>query len=325
VNGKQPVCEACSKLENTCSVCRLPILHQGKKLADGRWLCEHDVQAGVFTQGEAARLYEETWRALQGILAGTGTLPRQNITVTLVDGRELKKQNSSLPSDHDDRNIMGLTRTRRSANREFQHQILLITGLGPARLAAVCAHEYTHAWLHENVPANRSLDRDTIEGFCELVAYKLMTQRGEEGEKSFILANAYTRGQVNAFVQAEAENHFHRVVNWVKTGVDEVLPAANAQRALASQREDPTIPPWPPPPSLLTPVPNTLVLRGISGGASRRFALINDRTLAPNEVARIRVGSTNVVVRCLEIRGRSALISVQGDDGPRELFLGSTD
>ena len=79
-----------------------------------------------------------------------------------------------------------------------------MSGLGRGRLAAICAHEYTHTWLHENVPSDRALDRDTVEGFCELVAYKLMTQRHEEGEKKVILANAYTRGQVNAFVQAEA-------------------------------------------------------------------------------------------------------------------------
>src|SRR2546421_2576063 len=94
--GKQPVCETCSKLESTCAVCRLPVRPTGRRLEDGRWLCEHDLQAGVFTQTEATHIYEETWRALQGILAGTGTLPRHNITVALVDLRELKKQKASL-------------------------------------------------------------------------------------------------------------------------------------------------------------------------------------------------------------------------------------
>src|SRR5262249_42784286 len=163
--------------------------------------------------------------------------------------------------------------------------------LGPARLAAVCAHEYTHTWLHENVPASRGLDRDTVEGFCELVAYKLMTQRHEEGERRGILANAYTRGQVKAFVQAEAEHHFHRVLSGVTTGADAVLSVTNAERVLAVQEEEPALLRWPPPAPAPTPVPDTLLLRGISTSRTRRFALINDCTLTLNEEGRVRVGN----------------------------------
>lgn len=322
---RQPVCEACSKLDRTCAICRLPLRSQGRQLEDGRWLCDQDFGRGVFSAAEARRLYEAAFRELQSLLAGTGTLPRDNISVALVDGRELRTQNASLPSEHEEQGIMGLTRTRRSAAREFQHQILLINGLSPARLAAVCAHEYTHAWIHENVPPERKLERDTVEGFCELVAYKLMTQRGEDGEKAFILANAYTRGQVNAFVQAETEHHFLRIVSWLKTGVNEVMSAANARRALAPEHLDVTVPPWPPPALFRTAVPDALVLKGISGNQTRRYALINDCTLATNEEGRVRVGQSNLVVRCLEIRKHSALIRVQGDLAPRELFLGSTD
>jgi hypothetical protein len=37
-------------------------------------------------------------------------------------------------------------------------------------LMAVCAHEYGHAWIRENVPTTRDMDRDTEEGLCELIA-----------------------------------------------------------------------------------------------------------------------------------------------------------
>jgi hypothetical protein len=320
---KIPVCEPCTKLESKCAVCLVPIKDHGRKLGDGRWLCQKHFESGVFREAEALRIYEETRRDLQAILAGAGVLPDRNITVTLVDGVQLKRHNQKMPSEHDDTSILGLTRTRFFPNRQFQHSIYLLDGLNPARLAAVCAHEYTHTWLHENLPPGRVLNRDTLEGFCELVAYKLMVRRKEEIEKRVILANAYTRGQVNAFVQAEAAHHFYRIIQWVKTGVDEVIPENS--RVLAIARElDETVPVvWPPPPPLATPVPGTLTLKGISGSRGRRFVLINDCTLTRNEEGRVRVGTSNVVVRCVEIRDRSAVIQVQGFPGATELFFGA--
>ena len=56
---------------------------------------------------------------------------------------------------------------------------------------------------------------------------------------------------------------------------------------------------------LPTAVPNRLTLKGISGAPGHRFALINDRTLEKNEEGKVRVGKTNVVVRCLDISDHS--------------------
>lgn len=320
---RQAVCVACSDLEARCALCRLPVGSHDKKLADGRWLCRRDFEAGIFDFNEALRIYEETRRDLQEILAGSGVLPGKNIAVALVDATQLQRQNQSMPSDHDERAILGLTRTRFYSNKQLQHTISLVTGLSRARLAAVCAHEYTHTWLHENIPAERKLDHDAVEGFCELVAYKLMSKRKEEVEKKVILANAYTRGQVNAFVQAEAENHFHRIVQWIKTGVDEALPQSNRGPVLALENHDSPPIVWPPPSPALTAVPDTLTLKGISSGRARRFILINDCTLAKNEEGRVRMGTSNVLVRCVDIRDRSAVIQVKGAPGATELFLGA--
>ena len=322
---KQSVCEPCSKLDTKCAVCSLPVRNHGRKLDDGRWLCAKDFESGIFSQPEALRIYEETRRDLQAILAGTGVIPGRNISVSLVDGNQLKKFNQAMPSEHEDRSLLGLTRTRIAPSRQFTHQIYLLNGLGRARLAAIAAHEYTHTWLHENVPTERGLDNDTVEGFCELVAYKLMTLRKEEVEKKIILANAYSRGQVNAFVQAEASHHFHRIVKWVKTGIDEVLPTTNAVRQLALVDDGPAPARWPPPLPQPTAVPDTLLLRGISTTPNRRYALINDCTLTKNEKGRVRVGTSNVIVRCVDIRTRSAVIQIEGIASPKELFLGAND
>jgi hypothetical protein len=316
---KQSVCDACFSLEPRCSICRLPVNARGSQLSDGRFLCPKDADAGIFEEKEVQRIYEETRRDLERILASTGILPGRNIKVSLVDGTQLIQLRQTLPSSHDEATIFGLTRSRVRNKTEFQHDIYLITGLGRARLAAVIAHEYTHTWIHENVPVSRALEKDTVEGFCELVAYKLMAQRGEELEKKVILANAYTRGQVNAFVQAENVHQFHRVVKWIKTGVDDTLVETN-RRVLVLKKDAP-VEVWPPPSPRPTPVPDRLELRGISGLSGRRYALVNNCTVAAGDDATIRVGNSNVNARCLDVRAQSVVLHVEGQRRPIELFL----
>jgi hypothetical protein len=316
---KQSICDACFALEARCTICRLPVNVRGRQLSDGRFLCPKDAEAGVFDEQEVKRIYEETRRELEGILASTGILPDRNVKVSMVDATQLRKLNQSLPSPHDDVNIFGLTRTRVRNKTEFEHDIYLASGLGRARLAAVIAHEYTHTWVHENIPPTRKLERDSVEGFCELVAYKLMTLRGEELEKKIILGNAYTRGQVNAFIQAENTHQFHRVVKWLKTGVDDTLVESTTQ-VLVLKKDTPEVV-WPPPSAQLTRVPDRLELRGISGAAGRGYALVNNCTVTAGDDARIRVGNSNVNARCLEVRSQSVVLHVEGQRRPIELFL----
>jgi thioredoxin-related protein len=63
------------------------------------------------------------------------------------------------------------------------------------------------------------------------------------------------------------------------------------------------------------------VLKNISGTKSRRFALLNNQTLGVGETGRVQFGDTEVKVRCLEIRERSVVIAVDGQEGSREVFL----
>ena len=316
---KQSVCDVCFALEARCTICRLPVNVRGRQLPDGRFFCPKDAEAGIFDEREMQQIYAETRRDLESILASTGTLPDRNIKVSFVDATQLKKLNQTLPSPHDEANIFGLTRTRVRNKSEFEHEIHLATGLGRARLAAVIAHEYTHTWIHENIPPTRKLEKDSVEGFCELVAYKLMTRRDEELEKKIILGNAYTRGQVNAFVQAENNHQFHRVVKWLKTGVDETLVETTTQ-ALVLKKEAPELV-WNPPTARPTRVPDTLELRGISGRSGRRYALVNNCTVTTGDDARIRVGTTSVNARCLEVTAQSVVLHIEGQRRPIELFL----
>lgn len=63
-----------------------------------------------------------------------------------------------------------------------------------------------------------------------------------------------------------------------------------------------------------------LSLKGISGPASRRMAIVNNQTLGVGEQARVKLGDGEVKVRCLEIAETSAIVMVDGSER-RELRL----
>lgn len=322
VRERQAVCKHCSSLEDHCFVCGLPVKSSARKLEDGRWICPRDEQAGVFDQREAERIFHDVQRDVLRIFSGMGVLPTRNITVSLVDGAVFEQVHKKQRSFHDKSLTMGLTQTRMKGREEFDHHIYLINGLGPARLAAVAAHEWAHTWIHQNVPGERQVDGDTVEGFCELVAYKVMSQRGEELEKKVIMANAYTRGQVSNLVKAEDDYQFYRVVEWMKAGVDAKFDATNTARVLVlGETPSPATPTVAWLPQATTPVPDKLTLKGISGTAQRRFALINDRTMAKHELGKVRVGDSNVVVRCLDITDHSVVLELKDSAQRTELFL----
>lgn len=64
-----------------------------------------------------------------------------------------------------------------------------------------------------------------------------------------------------------------------------------------------------------------LSLKGISGPANRRFALINNQPLGVGETAFVRISGGQVKVRCWEIRENSVIVSIEGDPERKELRL----
>ena len=62
-------------------------------------------------------------------------------------------------------------------------------------------------------------------------------------------------------------------------------------------------------------------LKGISGTAGNRFALINNQTFQKGDVSALKFGTKTVTVRCLEIRDASVIVSIDGLDGTKELSL----
>ena len=317
---RQSVCQVCAKLKTTCFLCQLPVSTGGTKLNDGRYLCATHARQAVLQPQDAADVFLETKREMFHLLRGFGTLPNQNITLRLIDQKEMTRLSAELHSGLNAAHTVGLTSTRRDG-AEFAHSICLLSGLTRAGCLAAGAHEYTHAWMNENVPADRKLDPDAVEGFCELMAYKMMTALHEDAEKQLILQNAYTRGQIDTFVEAEDTEHFQQVVHWVKSGLGERIRSGSPGRRLnAPPPERALAHGWPT--ILPTPVPDTLQLRGVSGRPGRRLALINNESLRPGDLARVRVGASSVIVCCLAVETNSAVIELVGTGERRTLRLG---
>jgi hypothetical protein len=79
-------------------------------------------------------------------------------------------------------------------------------------------------------------------------------------------------------------------------------------------------------PSPQNPVPthfSQFKLMGISGTASRRIALINNRTFEAGEEAEIKTLDGKVRIRCLEVKENSVVVLVGGSQR-KEIFLGET-
>lgn len=64
-----------------------------------------------------------------------------------------------------------------------------------------------------------------------------------------------------------------------------------------------------------------LTLKLIMVGQNKKLAHINNRSFEPGEQAEVTVGSQKIKVRCLEIREKSVLLTIEGTPAPREIFL----
>lgn len=329
VTGKtNRVCADCQKLDH-CSVCGLPVKTGFTRLPDGRILCARESAAAVCDQDEAKDICRDTRDDLDRVFSRFITFPSDDVEVSIVDKFHLQNLFFAPGFQKTCVSVNGATASNPLGNGKYLHTIDLLSCMSKTHLTAVCAHEYTHAWMGENVSAARraALEKDTTEGFCELVAYKYMASRQETAEMDYIKRNNYTQGRILVLIAADDQYGFNTVLEWIKSGEDDHLELANLDRIRAVRGS--AYSPQPPPASLWTVVPSapptivpdTLQLKGISGTPDHRFALINNTTFETMERETVRVGQTNASVRCLEIHADSVIIQVNGSNQTQQLFL----
>ena len=303
------------------SICRLPVKTDFLKLEDGRLLCPAHARVAVLTLDDAQEVFRDAKREMMRLLRGCGTAPDRNITIALVAWAvDMQKLTPGGLSEKAHGIMAGVTQTRRT-NGEFQHTVFLLSGLPRSRLMAIGAREYTHAWITENVSTNRGLDASAVEGFCALAAYRVMSDMKEETEKNVMLDNASPGDPLLTFVKAEENYGFYRITQWVQAGLQPRLDPNHLADVLALKQEPTQMPAWMP--ATQTRVPDTLRLKGISGRAGHWLALINNQTLVTGETGRVRVGATNVQVRCISVTEKSAVIELPDSGERQELTLES--
>jgi len=213
---KKLICSDCAKLPQ-CYICGVPVKEGGVQLADGRYLCARDSKTVVLKADEAARICDQVKDELDRLCSRFTSFPT-NVDVTVIDRIDVDSMYHPPGNDFESPNLLGCIQAVTNIGAQ-RYKMRLMTGLPLAALKETCAHEYSHAWVGENVNrAQRGLGRDAEEGFCELVGYLLMDSQREESEKKRIFKNHYTRGQVDLFVEAEQHYGFDQVLDWMKYG-----------------------------------------------------------------------------------------------------------
>jgi hypothetical protein len=329
VTGEQKlVCSDCITLPR-CVICGLPVKENGLQLPDGRFLCARDARTAVVKVDDARRICEQVKDDLDRLFSRFTVFP-ENVDVTVIDRIDVDSMFKTEGNNFESPDLLGCIRPE-TVSDKTRYKMSLMGGMPLAEMKATCAHEYSHAWVGENVPKERRarLGRDAEEGFCELVSYLLMDSQQEEGQKKFILHNHYTRGQVYLFIEAEKRYGFDQVLDWMKYGV-----AAQLETGHVDELRDVKMPAAKPAannPALYTnyqnisppaPAPATIKLQGVLWG-NQPVAIINGRSFFANELHQVKVGGTNVTLRCLEIGKKSVRIQNVDSEMEQELPLPS--
>jgi hypothetical protein len=330
VTGEQKeVCADCLKLPR-CYICSLPV-KDGNQLPDGRSLCARDAKTVVLKADDAVQICSQVKDDLDRLFSRFTVFPA-NVDVTVMDRVDVDSMYNTLGNDFESPNLLGCIRPD-AVNHETRYKMRLMTGLPLAELKETCAHEYSHAWVGENVPKERRarLGRDAEEGFCELVGYLLMDSQQEEGQKKFILKNHYTRGQIDLFIEAEKRYGFDQVLDWMKYGVAAQLEAGHVDELRDVKMPSAKPIANNPNPAISinistnnkntnqpAPAPATIKLQGVLWG-NQPVAIINGRSFFANERKQVKIGGTNVTIRCLEIRKKS--VRIQNIDSGKEQEL----
>ncbi|HEY1663868.1 MAG TPA: protein DA1 [Verrucomicrobiae bacterium] len=308
VTGQQKeVCSNCIQLPR-CFICGLPVKDDGKQLSDGRWLCSRDSQTAVLDADTASQVAGQVRDELDTLFARYTTFPT-NVNVNVIDRVDVDSMFQPVGNSFESPNLLGCIQPIMDGDRRH-FEMSLLTGLPMIQLKATAAHEFSHAWVGENVSPQRhaGIARDAEEGFCEMVSYLLMDSEGQDGEKGFILRNHYTRGQVQLFIAAEQQYGFESILDWMKYGESSKLedghpeevrnvktPAGSAVAAPSSALYASVAAAAPVKPA------SSVSLQGILWG-NPPVAIINGKTVFANDRFTVNIDGQQTAIHCILIQ-----------------------
>jgi hypothetical protein len=294
------VCDDCyRKYPDRCSICGLPISDGFVKTPDGRFICKFDKTNAVFTADEAKEIFTDTRHDVVEMYGQGFALQFPDVAVNVFDVDYWSEKGRTNNLDK-----FGFAHTRKTADGQCTHEVVLLSGRTREEVIATAAHEYTHLWINENCPTNHVIDGDTVEAICELTAYKLMEEKNLPEAQKRILENPYTNGKIKTLVDVERDYGIGYILSWVKNGVTESLE--NADGTLAVAAPSPVVQVAFVPPQL----PKGLKFSGQFIIGNDRQAVINGLSFAPGDQKRIKLRDKTVTVRCREIHDADVVVQV---------------
>ena len=319
---KSLLCHECTLLPDNCYLCSLPVLRNFKELSDGRVLCKRDSTTVVLDENVASAICAQVQELLDRQFVRFISFPQTNVQIGTMDRVTLQEMYKVIGNDFSCPNTLGCTKTVTNNNsRAFE--ISILSGQPREDLITTCVHELTHTWIIENSPTARSktIGKDAVEGFCELVSYRYAEAHGLLTGMTNILSNHYTRGQIHLFIKADSQFGFDQVVDWMKWGEDALLrtndlgrlrrlemPTRIATVVTVTKTNSTTDEVVTTAPAPVKHLPTHLVLQGIIWSETKPVVTINGINLERGDETTIELVGGKTLVRCLEIRSNAAVV-----------------
>jgi hypothetical protein len=302
------ICGDCYKLENHCWLCGLPVRDGDGHVqtGDGRFICKFDKKDAVLDAATAREIFAEARRKLTGLFGSGFALQYPEVTVNVFDVDYWSERGRS-----NNLHKFGFSSTRKLAGGKFKHEVVMLSGRPRNDLEATAAHEYTHLWINENLPAGRELDGDTTEAVCEMAAYLLMGAERQTGMQKRLLENPYTNGKIKTLLALAEQRGVGFVLNWVKSGTSTNIESV-ASAALMT-------PPVRVPARVVPGLPAGLQFTGLSIIGTNQAAIINGTGFGAGDRKFIRLHNRTVTVVCREIG--EAVVLVESNSVPLTLPL----
>tara|TARA_Y100001934_G_scaffold254441_1_gene320329 strand:+ start:5260 stop:6309 length:1050 start_codon:yes stop_codon:yes gene_type:complete len=301
------LCPDCYRIDTRCDVCQLPIKKDFIKTKDGRYICKFEKDDVVIDEELAKVIFKSAVSSVLYVSSQQMRLRGPYPDVRMFDIDYWNDNGSARMPGKMRRG--GFSQTRSIGNR-YTHNVILLSGLPKDELISVSAHEYTHLWINENRPESRNIETDTLEGICELVAYKVCERAGFTNQLSRIVKNPYTKGRILDALESSKRMGFADVLNWVKRGNGERLPYRGSAMTARS-----TPPPAPNRATPARPTPTNSTDSGIRltsiARTSRGFrAEINGVQFYQGDLKRISIQGRLANLQCIEVTGRSVMFSI---------------
>lgn len=313
---KIDICATCKELKQHCSKCGIPVRETAEKTKDGRYYCAIDFPLVALDEEEIRKMFAAAAAELIRMSQGRMMLKNPTITVNVFD---LDYWNSkAMPGEKSEATMQrhGLS-TSRPTGGGLVHTVLVHRGLWKDEMLAVCAHEYTHLWINENKPENRTIEPHTVEAVCEVVALALMEQLQMPVQVQAIMENTYTRGRIKPAAEFYKVHGLNQVLDWVATGQE---PEFNERDFQVTYRSPGAPEVWQPPAPAYRQQFSALQLKSVIGTKEKAVALINDKTFVKGEERKMELAGKRLSVKLLEINEEGVVLQVEGSQTPVKLL-----